>query len=634
LGCEMIASRKFKLLLLYMLFLIAAGSLPEVAQAAEKEYEINEWLVQWIDENAEEDGRPQAGGEWVKAGADNPATSLPKGKRGMWVRLVIPPTVVWQQPGLLVERLFGHRLAVYHNDERIYDSERNFLFDSNKLLLSLKPYRSDSVITIRIDSLSERAGLISGVRAGEFYDLSNDYAKKDLPDLLLGTSIAFVAIIMLVCSGYLNRKQRGTWISLCLIALTTGTLIIAYCPLTYIYFHEYGNFVLLLFDLSLFILFPALGYYINQVLEAQLSFFNKFLRFQIGYSIFCLLVFIFYKATGEKYSEAYILFTNMIFGVIILLQLLLIIVLSIKHAVKGNKDAVILSLGIFVLAISGVTDLTIYFLNEKRYELVLWKFGVICMIVSLVVIFARRISADHAMLITYSKELELYNHKMERTEKLKIISDLAASVAHEVRNPLQVTRGFLQLLSSRANNENGAYIGLAINELDRASAIITDFLTFAKPEMEEIKLLDLEDEMKKIEVMMTPLTTMQGGTLEIDIREKLFIYGNSSKFKQAFINMIKNSIEAIGEDGVIQIQGFAEKDKVVIRLTDNGSGMEEEEIAKLGVPYFSTKSKGTGLGLTVTFRIIEVMQGTIEFRSEKGKGTEVLVRFPRAIDQV
>jgi signal transduction histidine kinase len=263
--------------------------------------------------------------------------------------------------------------------------------------------------------------------------------------------------------------------------------------------------------------------------------------------------------------------------------------------------------------------------------LFLWKFGVVILIITLVFILARRISADYAKLVTYSKELELYNHRLQHSEKIKVISELAASVAHEVRNPLQVTRGFLQLLADRTDELSKPYFDLATNELDRASEIITDFLTFAKPELETIVLLDITEEMKKLETMMTPLAGMQGGVLIFRIKENLYFYGNSSKLKQAFINIIKNSIEAIAMNGLIEIKAAAENGEVLFHVSDNGEGMEAEEIAKLGEPYFSTKTKGTGLGLMVTFRIIDAMKGTIEFHSTKGKGTEIIIRFPQVV---
>ena len=95
--------------------------------------------------------------------------------------------------------------------------------------------------------------------------------------------------------------------------------------------------------------------------------------------------------------------------------------------------------------------------------------------------------------------------------------------------------------------------------------------------------------------------------------------GNSSKLKQAMINIVKNSIEALDGEGVIRIWAYAKGEEVVIHIKDDGIGMDAADLERLGEAYFSNKSKGTGLGLMVTFRIIEAMQGTIHFVSEKGR---------------
>jgi signal transduction histidine kinase len=174
---------------------------------------------------------------------------------------------------------------------------------------------------------------------------------------------------------------------------------------------------------------------------------------------------------------------------------------------------------------------------------------------------------------------------------------------------------------------------MAIDELDRATTIITDFLTFAKPEMDKnVSVMNMQQELMAIETIIGPMAVLSGTSLQVSLPHKLHIVGNPSKFKQAIMNMVKNSIEALEshENGIVNISLYEESGKAVIRIIDNGEGMEEEQIAKLGEPYYSTKTKGTGLGLMVTFRIIEVMGGTLQFRSEKGKGTEALIRFPLA----
>lgn len=629
-GCNMKAVRLIAALacavVIAALFIIG----PNRSWAAVPEANIDHWQVMWIPDGERPGVAPPEGGEWIDTKASSSLVDLPAGAQGAWIRLQVPPTDGWQRPGLLVRRLYGLELAAFREGDLLFESKRDFDFHLNRLLLPLGSYDRTSNIDVRILTTGTRAGFITNARVGEFAPLEESYIRRELPDLMLGGSISFLALIMLICSSYLNRRQRSSWISLCLIALTIGTLISVYSPMLYIYYKSYANLFLSLFDLSMFVLFPALSYYVDEVLGNRFRFFTRFRKWQAGFSVFCFLAFIAYKATNERYYDLYYLLTNPILGSLILVQLLIIAVLSVINALRKNRDAIILSASLFLLALSGATDLILYYSSGKSYILFLWKIGVVLLIVGLVIILARRISADYRMLLSYSKRLELFNHRLERTEKLKIISDLAASVAHEVRNPLQVTRGFLQLLAGRGDNESKKHFNIAVSELDRASGIITDFLTFAKPELETVSPLNLAEELAQLEVIIAPHAAMHGGRLQINADPGLTVIGSSSKFKQALINLLKNSIEAFKEDGYIEINAYEEDGEATIWIKDNGEGMDEAQIAKLGVPYFSTKSKGTGLGTMVTFRIIEVMKGTIEFKSRKGQGTEVLIRLPLA----
>ncbi|MFC5472131.1 ATP-binding protein [Cohnella suwonensis] len=601
-----------------------------LAHAESKRITIEDWQVQWIPAGEEGLDQPSASRGWETFNRRDQQTDLKTGTRGMWVKFTVPPTGEWQRPGLLIDRLFGLELSVYENGKLLYESKRKLTVDLNKLLMPLDSSAQPKTFELRIVTHSNRAGLISGILIDDFQSLSERFVTRELPDLLLGTSIAFLALIMLICSGYLHKKQRDSWIALCLIALTTGTIIVVYNPLLYFYFKSYGSLMLRLFDLSLFVLLPALNYYVDQVFEGKYRYFTFFRRVQTVYSVVCACCLVVYVTDMDRFYDLYYFLSVVMMSIFILVQLLSIITLTAMNAVKGNRDAIILSVGIVLLALFGIADLIYYYWSDRKHVFYFWKFGVVIMMVALVIILARRISSDYGKLVTYSKDLEMYNHRLQRTEKLKIISDLAASVAHEVRNPLQVTRGFLQLLAARTDEKDKPYFELATNELDRAAEIITDFLTFAKPELDTIVRLDLSKEIKKIEAIMTPMAAMHGGILVFSGESEIPIYGNSSKLKQALINIIKNSIEAIGKNGVVEIGVFEEGGDAIVRIADNGQGMEESQVAKLGVPFFSTKTKGTGLGLMVTYRIVEVMKGSIKVFSAKGKGTEFTIRFPLA----
>ncbi len=238
-------------------------------------------------------------------------------------------------------------------------------------------------------------------------------------------------------------------------------------------------------------------------------------------------------------------------------QFILIIGLSIKLVLKGNKEAVIFSSGFALLALMSTLDLIYFYASSQEYQFSLWKWGVVGFIIALIVILGRRFAINQEQMINYSKELEFYNHQLQLSEKMEIISSLAASVAHEVRNPLQVTRGFLQLVAARTDDKNKEYMGIAIEELDRASVIITDFLTFAKPQLDDLVDLNVSKEISQIEGIIVPLATLHGGRITVSVPNDLYIRGNSSKLKQVLINIIKNSIEAFQVDGQIHIWAYA-----------------------------------------------------------------------------
>jgi signal transduction histidine kinase len=290
-----------------------------------------------------------------------------------------------------------------------------------------------------------------------------------------------------------------------------------------------------------------------------------------------------------------------------------------------------MAIGLGSFTLITLVEMLWYFISDELYAMMFWKYGIIFFLASLIIMLVRRIMRNYETALQYSKQLEVFNNELQRSEKIEMISHLAASIAHEVRNPLQVTRGFLQILRDKSADEKSKnYTKLAIDELDRAAEIITDFLTFAKPDLGEVTRLNLAQELQQIEAILMPFATMQGGVIQLSVEEDLFVKGNTSKFKQALINIIKNSIEALKEDGYVLIQASRTEvpDYLMITIKDNGEGIEEQDIKRLGEPYYSKKSKGTGLGLMVTYRIIEAMQGDIVINSKKGVGTEVCLRLP------
>jgi two-component system sporulation sensor kinase B len=220
---------------------------------------------------------------------------------------------------------------------------------------------------------------------------------------------------------------------------------------------------------------------------------------------------------------------------------------------------------------------------------------------------------------------------IQRTEKLNVVGQLAASVAHEIRNPMTSVRGFIQLLSSSPNlaDEEKQYVSICLEELDRANLIIGDYLSLGKDtNYEKEEILDVTNEMRRSINALHSYAHLRNVELCFDDASSVYIKGYSGMIQQLFINLIKNGIEAIQENGKIMVKVYKKGKEAIVIITDNGVGMKKEQIANLGLPFYSTKEKGTGLGLMVCLRIIKDLGGRIQVKSREGAGTTFEIRFP------
>ncbi|OWA34313.1 sensor histidine kinase [Saccharibacillus sp. O16] len=596
--------------------------------------QVKDWQILWDTEGsaAAPDAPPERvlqSPDWTAMHEDTLPPARPAGAEWAWVRLDIPQ-LSWTIPAVMMQKVYGRDVMVYTEYRELFDAHRQYRYSMNNLLLPLRTEDAGGSIYLRMKINETRPGIIEDVAFGNFYELLNDYLNQDLLDVMLGGAFVLTGVVMLVCAMFLNRTYMKSWLALCFVILSIGLLVISYSPFLFTLYPAYGGVLQRLFDVSLFTLLPSFLYFFQAIFgNGYRNVVLHLSRIQLVYSSFCLFLLVGNVWTDERYFSLYYLLTTTVLGVLMIVELFVLLTCSVFYSLQRNKDAWIFNGGLAVFAGIGVFELLQYYATQEQYDLYWWKWGMVFFVISMIVVLGRRFAETHNQVLQYSKELEMFNNELQRAEKMEIISELAASVAHEVRNPLQVTRGFLQLLGERSAVSDKAYIDMALEELDRASGIITDFLTFAKPGAENVKSLSISEEFRHIEGVLKSLASIHHGKIVLDIEPDLYVRGNSSKFKQAFINMIKNSIEALpDEDGKITIQAVRENGEVVIQIRDNGMGMGPEELKRLGEPYFSNKTKGTGLGLMVTFRIIESMQGTLTFESKKGAGTQATVRIP------
>lgn len=225
--------------------------------------------------------------------------------------------------------------------------------------------------------------------------------------------------------------------------------------------------------------------------------------------------------------------------------------------------------------------------------------------------------------------------EQQRTEKMNAVGELAASVAHEIRNPMTVVKGFLQIFLSKEKltSEEHMYVKLMIDEMNRAEIIINDYLSLAKPdggESEKVNAANMTH--KAMDLIHSYAMMSKNNELKTIIEEDFYIRCNRNELLQVLVNILKNGIEAMKEGGILTIKAYKNDSFGVFEVHDTGVGMTKEEIKQLGTPFYSLKEKGTGMGLMVSFQIIERMKGTIEVQSEKGNGTVFMISIPLDTD--
>lgn len=231
------------------------------------------------------------------------------------------------------------------------------------------------------------------------------------------------------------------------------------------------------------------------------------------------------------------------------------------------------------------------------------------------------------------KQLNESREYIQQTEKLSIVGELAAGIAHEIRNPLTSLKGFTQLLESKFPTESD-YVEIMISEIDRINTIVGELLLLAKPSKDDFVDVPLYGVLEDVCTLMSAQTNLHGIIIHRDYSNEIrFAKVNAveNKLKQVFINLIKNAIEAMDRGGTITLQTELLGDKIRIAFKDNGIGIPSHVLQMLGKPFFTTKEKGTGLGLMVSNSIIESHNGQLKIDSEEGIGTTVQVILPTLV---
>lgn len=229
------------------------------------------------------------------------------------------------------------------------------------------------------------------------------------------------------------------------------------------------------------------------------------------------------------------------------------------------------------------------------------------------------------------QELQEAQQQLVQTAKLAAIGELASNIAHELNNPLTSVLGYTQLIKEEEDfTEIGADLDVIEKECRRAKDIIRQLLEFAKKRPLRIKSMDLNDSLSYVLDLVRVQVRKNNIEIITDYTPDTTIKGDENQLKQVFINIVNNAIQSMEKSGKLSIITEQVDGNVIVKISDSGSGMSEDVIKKIFEPFFTTKKeKGTGVGLSVSYKIIKSHNGSIDVESIQGKGTTFIITLPK-----
>lgn len=227
--------------------------------------------------------------------------------------------------------------------------------------------------------------------------------------------------------------------------------------------------------------------------------------------------------------------------------------------------------------------------------------------------------------ITEQKQTEEY---IRQSEKLSLAGQLAAGVAHEIRNPLTTVKGFLQLMQTGISKPG--YIELMLREIEHIEGIINEFLTLAKPQVTKMAPTDMGQLLEQMLTLYESQALLNNVQIVRDLDPDLpLVCCDEKQIKQVFINILQNAVEAMPDGGTIRIEArLWDREHIAVRIHDQGGGIPKERLKKIGEPFYSTKEKGTGLGMMISQKIVQEHGGRMNIDSTLHRGTTVEVILP------
>ena len=227
-----------------------------------------------------------------------------------------------------------------------------------------------------------------------------------------------------------------------------------------------------------------------------------------------------------------------------------------------------------------------------------------------------------------SNEIIRFQKDLKDLEKEKELRISLFKITHEIKNPITVCKGYLDMFDHENSKKSKKYVEIMKSEIKRVLVLLEDFLSINKIKIEK-DIIDINLLLEEVTNNFIPILKEKNIDRLFNIsKDELFIEADYNRLNQVFINIIKNSIESIGSNGLIKINLNKTKNNLEIKIEDTGIGMDKDELKRISEPFFTTKENGTGLGVFLSKQIVEAHNGTIKYISKKYVGTKTIINLP------
>jgi len=244
---------------------------------------------------------------------------------------------------------------------------------------------------------------------------------------------------------------------------------------------------------------------------------------------------------------------------------------------------------------------------------------------------ARQLEDSYVRLQQQTERLLETEEQLMHSDRLSVLGELSAAMAHEVRNPLASIKGTVDILedSKISQKEKDEFLGILSKEVERLEGVVSTYLSLARRAPSQVGQADLRDVVRSVVALIEGRARKQGVTIEVghDGAEETVAI-NADLLRQVLLNLVLNSLSAMAEGGKLAITSKRERQLLTMTVSDTGIGIDEKHLHRVFDPFFTTREDGSGLGLSIVKRIVEELGGSVELSSQEGAGTDVHLLFP------